>query len=322
MRLQIAFLLFLSLFHLLCHGETPIRFVALEQYEERNKVMQIRKSLEEELFAHDARKKKITSIESRLVLVAREKKMDERLQEYLKLRRQAQGMLSEIKSSNERQLELASMIDGSMTSANAMPQVSAYMTEARSQLRSLGIGQKDEKKRIEQILFGVKMAIKNIPPPREYTSNNGIQMRLVRHGDIGFYISTEPLKTGDVNLNEAANLVRNLSQTEDAKYRLPEFRELKALGDIGQQLACAVWSSTKSTGKNIDDDMAMDRFGVNMFMVWDGSQQMGRGMSFAELPNARYPSLGCYAVTDMRVGWNKRFNDAIVNLGGVKEDDK
>ena len=120
MRPQIAFLLFMVLLHLLCLGDQP-RFVALEQYEERSKVMQIRKMMEEEHLFRENREKRISRMEARLVLIPQERKVEERLQEYLKLRRQVKQTADELNASNERQIKLAGMIDASMDSINVLP---------------------------------------------------------------------------------------------------------------------------------------------------------------------------------------------------------
>ncbi len=321
MRPPIAFLLFMGLLHLLCLGDEP-RFVALEQYEERSKVMQIRKMMEEEHLLRENREKRISRMEARLVLIPQEKKVEERLQEYLKLRRQVKQTAEELKASNERQIKLAGMIDASMDSVNVLPQVSGYLTEARSELRSLGISQKSERKRLEQLMNGIKLSIKNIPAPKEYTTNGGVTMQLVQFGDSRFYVSKEPLKAGDVSLKEAAAMVNEISREEGAKYRLPELKELKAMGQKRMPVPCAVWSISKFQGNDIEQERTMDRFGVNMYMIWDGARLLGRETVFAELPNAKYPELGCYVVTDVRTGWNKRWNSVLVKLGGEQEGDK
>ena len=319
MRPQIAFLLFMGLLHLLCLGEAP-RFVALEQYEERSKVMQIRKMMEEELLLKDNREKRISMMEARLVLIPQERKVEERLQEYLKLRRQVRQIAEELKASNERQIKLAGLIDEAMASANILPQVLAYLTEARGQLRSMGIAQTGERKRLEQLMNGIKLSIRNIPAPREYATNGGIVMQLVQLGDSRFYVSKEPVKAGDVSLKEAAAMANEISRAEGAKYRLPELKELKALGQRKGTMACAVWSISKFHGNDIEQERTMDRFGVSMYMIWDGARLLGRETMFAELPNAKYPELGCYVVTDVRTGWNKRWNSVLAKLGGLEGD--
>lgn len=321
MRPQIAFLLFMGLLHLLCLGDEP-RFVALEQYEERSKVMQVRKMMEEELLLHENREKRISKMEARLVLIPQERKVEERLQEYLKLRRQVRQTVEELKASNERQIKLAGMIDVAMESANVLPQVARYLTEARGQLRNLGIAQKGERKRLEQLSNGIKFSIKNIPAPKEYTTNGGVTMQLVQFGDSRFYVSKEPVKVGDVSLKEAAAMANEISREEGAKYRLPELKELKAMGQKRMPVPCAVWSVSKFQGNDIEQERTMDRFGVSMYMIWDGAKLLGRETVFAELPNAKYPELGCYVVTDVRTGWNKRWNNVLVQLGGEQEDDK
>ena len=321
MRPPIAFLLFMGLMHLLCLGETP-RFVALEQYEERSKVMQIRKMMEEEHLLREKREKSISKMEARLVLIPQERKVEERLQEYLKLRRQVKQTAEELKASNERQIKLAGMIDASMDSVNMLPQVSGYLTEARSELRNLGIAQKSERKRLEQLMNGIKLSIRNIPAPKEYTTNSGVTMQLVQFGDSRFYVSKEPVKAGDVSLREAAAMANEISSEEGAKYRLPELKELKAMGQKRMNIPCAVWSLSKFQGNDIEQERTMDRFGVSMYMIWDGARLLGRETVFAELPNAKYPELGCYVVTDVRTGWNKRWNSVLVKLGGVQEGDK
>ena len=321
MRTQTAFLLFMCLLHLLCHGDTP-RFIALEQYEERNKVMQIRKMMEEELVSRDARERRLSAMEARLVLIPQEKSVEERLQSYLKLRRRVKNAVAELKSSNDRQIELAGMIDASMVSASMLPQVSAYLTEARSQLRTMGIEQKAERKRLEQLTNGIKMAIRNIPAPKEYATMDGVVMRLVQTSEGSFYVSKEPLKSGDVSLREAVDMANEISRAEGAKSRMPELKELKAMSQNRLTPDCAVWSVSKFNGNDIEQDRIMERFGVSMYMVWDSPQKLGRGRLFAELPNAKYPALGCYVVTDLRTGWNKRWNKVLEKLGGGLEDIK
>ena len=321
MRQQIAFLLFVCLLRLFCHAETP-RFVALEQYEERNKVMQLRKMMEEELISRENRDKRIAAMEARLINIARERSLELRLMEYLKLRRRARDLNAELKSSNDRQLEIAGMIDASMASASQLPQVTAYLMDARSQLRTLGIVQNNERKRLEQLMNGIRIAIRNIPAPKEYDTAGGVHMVLVQAGGMSFYVSKEPLRKGDVNLKEAAEIVNVISSAEGAKYRLPELKELKLMGQSKIQLECAVWSGSRFEGKDIEDERTMDRFGVRKYIVWDNAKMLGRGTQFPELPNAKYPTLGCYVVTDVRTGWNKRWNAVLTKLGGDAEVDK
>ena len=312
MRLQI-FILLLSVAPMLYCADS-VRFVALERQEERSKLLQIRQGIEDELLAYESREKRIAAMEAKLVVIPREKNVETRIIEYLMLRRRVQGTLSEIKASNARQLELAGMIDASMTSSGSLPQVADYLADARGQLRNLGQGQGNEKKRLEQLAQGLRIALRNIPAPREYTTENGVKMRLVQAGDASFYISSEPLRNGDVTMNEAMALAAEISRVEGARYKLPDTAEMKILSQRKMFPKCAVWSGSKLIGKNIEQDRIFERFGVSMYMVWDHANAIGRGTLFGELPEARYPGLGCYVTTALRTGWQKQWNKVLAKV--------
>ncbi len=323
MRLLIILLLVAPLLHLL-HGDggRELRFVALEQYEERNKLLQIRKGMNDELAARDDRSKRIAAMEARLFEIARTKNVENRLQEYLKLRRRVRDTLSEIKASNNKQVELAGLIDVAAVAGGNLPQVENYLNEARSQLRDLGITQGTERKRLEKLLKDIRIAIANVPAPAEYTTESGLKMILVRSSGRAFYISSTPLSTGNVTLAGAGALVKKISQDEGEEYRLPELAECRALSQLKKYPECAVWTCTKMEGKDVEQDRIFARFDIDMYYVWDHDKVLHRGAVFGELPFAEYSKLGCYAVADVNVGKKKRWSNVLGRISSELDAEK
>ncbi|HQL86421.1 MAG TPA: SUMF1/EgtB/PvdO family nonheme iron enzyme [Lentisphaeria bacterium] len=315
--------------------EKDVFFPALEEYEKRGKVLQIREKMLFEITAREERVKKLDAIAVSFQAIRRLTDGDQQLTQYLQLRRRVLEAIDEISDANSRQVELAAMVDTAMTAGGLLPQVSTYLQDVRRQLLDLGVQQQTAERRLQASHQAIKAAIQNIPPPAVFVSKTGIEMRLVGAGREMFYVSSRPIPgasfqalqavqaqaakntastgdsapTGDVSMAEAVNFTRWLSEQEGVGYRLPEVAEVTVLQRGGVLPENAVWTLTPWRP---DDDLEFgrmcERFGVTLYHVWDPKRVLGGEIFWGELPEARYPGLGFLVVTSARTGWLERWN--------------
>lgn len=299
--------------------EDEIRFVALEEYEKRGKVLQIREKLLYEITAKQDREKNILALEATFGSIARMSDGDKQIVEYINLRRSVLEALDEVKDSNLRQVEIAGLIDSSMAAGGLLPQVSNYLTEARTQLRAMGVAQQSLGKRLEKTLNLIKTAMLSVPPPKMFTNKSGIEMRLVPAGQLSFYISFNPVsQNGMVSLTEAVGNTRVLSSKEGALYRLPDLSELKILSQVKLYPKTAIWSIAKWQSSDAEAERMSGRFGVTLYFVWDPARVLGREETFGELPFAKYGKLDYYVVTSAKTGWQHRWDTIIASMRDAK----
>jgi len=290
-----------------------LKFNSIEQYDNRTTLLQIKEKLDNEVNAKELRDKTVQSIEASYLSAVRTKKDDEQLMEFIRLRRKIQEVENELKSSIASQVELAGLIDKAMTSGGQLPQVQTYLTEARAQLKSIGIAQETMKRRLSLFMNQLDKAVKNVPPPASYKTTNGTEFKLVPAGSNSFYISSQPIGE-NVTLEEAYKESLRLSEAEGAIYRLPGMPELKILSQLNMTPSKAVWSSHIWWEDDLENTRMSDRFGVKLYMIWDPGNTIGRGVTFGELPFARHPNVAYYLVTSGRTGIQNRWNRIINSM--------
>lgn len=293
--------------------DDELKFVSLEQYEKRSKVLQIREKLLSEISAKTQRDKTVQSIEATFVSAVRAKKGDELILELIGLRRRILEVDHELKDAIERQVELAGLIDNAMAAGGFLPQVQNYLNEARTQLRTMGVAQEALKKKLAVSLKQVDMAINNVPPPASFKTSAGLEFRLVSAGANSFYISAFPIAS-DVTLEEAHKESVAMTNKEGVLYRLPGMPELRILSQLNMTPAKAVWSSQVWSNDDSEAMRMSERFGVKLYMVWDPSNSLGRGVTFGELPFARREGISYYLVTSSRTGWMNRWNRIVSSM--------
>ena len=290
-----------------------LKFNSIEQYDNRSTVLQIKEKLVNEFNSKELREKTVRSIEASYLSAVRTMKDDEQLMEFIGLRRRILDVQHELKDSIDNQVELAGLIDKAMASGGLLPQVQTYLTEARAHLKSMGVAQDALKKRLAVFLTQLDKAIKNVPPPASYKTSNGTEFRLVSAGSNSFYISSQPVGE-NMTLGEAYKESLKLSESEGGVYRLPGLTELKILSQLNMTPSKAVWSSHIWSSDEPENARMSERFGVKLYMIWDPGNTFGRGVTFGELPFARYPNVAYYLVTSSKTGIQKRWNRVINSM--------
>ena len=312
-------LLIVMLGCILCHAQNKGGdFPALEEYEKRSSVLKIRELLLSETDAKEKRDKAAQQIEAAFYTAQRITDSDAQLVEYLRIRHAALDILDEVKEATGRQVELSGMIDKAMAAGGLLPQVSAYLGEARTQLRTMGTSQDGLSKRMQGLVERVKIAIRNVPPPLVFTSRTGVAFQLVSAGKNSFYVSSKPISEGNVTLEEAYFYARDFSQREKAVYKLPTMAEMKLMNQTGFKPTCAIWSIQPWGVENADFVRMSDRFGVKMYWIWDPACKLGRQPTYGELKFAKFPSLGYYLVTNAKTGWQNRWDKIIADMAETK----
>lgn len=293
-------------------------FPAIDEYEKRSAVLKIREMLLNETDAKEKRDKTVQQIEASFYTAQRMTDSDAQLTELIRIRHAVQDIFEEVKEATGRQVELAGMIDKAMAAGGLLPQVSAYLGEARTQLRTMGTSQDALAKRMQGLHERVKVAIRNVPPPRIFTSRTGVEFQLIAAGKNSFYVSSKPVSAGNVTLEEAYFYARDFSQREKALYKLPTMAEMKLMNQVGFKPVCAIWS-IQPWGVDDPDVVRMsERFGVKMYWIWDPACKLGRQPTFGELKFAKFPSLGYYLVTGAKTGWQNRWDRIIADMAQVK----
>ncbi len=191
-------------------------FPALEEYEKRGKVLLIREKMLFEITARDERVKKLDAMAVSFQTIRRLTDGDQQLTQYLQLRRRVLEAIDEISDANNRQVELAAMVDTAMTAGGLLPQVSTYLQDVRRQLLDLGVQQQTAEKRLQASHQTIKTAIQNIPPPAVFVSKTGIEMRLVGTGREMFYVSSRPIPGASFQALRAAQAAAPAPAAPDA----------------------------------------------------------------------------------------------------------
>ena len=299
-----------------CHAQDKGQkdFPALEEYEKRSAVLKIREMLLNETDSKEKRDKNVQRIEASFYTAQRMADSDAQLTEYIRIRHDVQDVLEEVKDATGRQVELSGLIDKAMAAGGLLPQVSDYLQETRTQLRSMGVAQDNLSKRMQGLLGRIKIAIQNVPPPRLFTSRTGVEFQLVPAGKNSFYVSSKPISEGNVTLDEAYFYARDFSQREKAVYKLPTMAEMKLMNQAGFKPICAIWSIQPWGMEDADVVRMAERFGVKMYWIWDPACKLGRQPTFGELKFAKYPALGYYLVTSARTGWQNRWDKIVAEM--------
>lgn len=287
--------------------DDELKFVSLEQYEKRSKVLQIREKLLSEISAKTQRDKSVQSMEATFYSAVRMRQGDEQIVELINLRRRVLEVSHEISDAAGRQVELAGLIDNAMAAGGLLPQVQNYLNEARTQLRSMGIAQDALQKKLQVSLKQIDMAVQNVPPPASFKTSGGIEFRLVAAGANSFYISAFPVGE-NATLEEAYRASVEMTNKEGVLYKLPDAAEVRVLSQLDMKPAKAIWTLQGWGDDDAENVRMSQRFGVKMYTVWDPQGTMGRGVTFGELLFARYQEIGYYLVTSSRTGWLDRWN--------------
>ncbi len=290
-----------------------LKFNSIEQYEKRSMVLQIREKLLDEINSKKLRDKTVQSIENGYLAAVRSKKGDELIVDLINLRRRVLEVDHELKDSQDRQVELAGMIDNAMAAGGLLPQVQDYLNEARTQLRQMGVSQDALKKKLAASVKQIDMALNNVPAPASFKTSGGIEFKLVSAGVNSFYISAMPIGE-NVTLEEAYKASVAMTEKEGGMYRLPGMSELRILSQLHMTPANAMWSSHVWTNDDSEYVRMSERFGIRLYMIWDPSNVLGRGVTFGELPFAQHPKLCYYLVTSRRTGLQNRWNRIVSSM--------
>lgn len=296
-------------------NDDDVRFVSLEEYEKRSQILKIREKLLDELNAANNRKVLVRTLDAEAASIARETDSDKKITAYLNLRDKACIAIAEVRDANIRQVEIAGLLDITMAAGGLLPQVSTYINEARTQLRSLGIEQEDTIKKLEHFIGMLNVAVRSVPPPVSFKNASGIEMKLVSAGTASFYISTKPVNTvPGVSYTEAEKLTQEISHREGAFYVMPGMREVKVLAQYKLIPSIPIWTSAPWQPQTPEDERMLKRFGVTMLSIWDPGRSLKRDTVFGELPFAKYDNLGFYVVTPTSTGWQFRWNKIIASF--------
>ena len=281
----------------------------IEDYEGRSHALNIQKRMQQEKASRNLRERNLRKLQARLATLAYENDADTKLKEALLLRDEIKQARDEISASSRRQMEIGAQIDAVQARPGLLPQAVNYLNEAREELRNMGIEQEKTRKQLDAMLPKLKTAIRNVPPPNEFTNRSGIKFRLVGKGQNAFYISQKPIDSdGNLTYGQIQVILDNLSAKENCPYSLPKVAQLKMLPSMELPFENAIWTSDIWQGTTSDVPDTLARFETTMRVVWDPASTLGRGAFFGELEFAHYPKLRAYAVTPSRTGWMIRWN--------------
>lgn len=280
-----------------------------EDYEGRSQALSIQKRMNQEKASRNLRDKNLRKLQTRLATLAYENDADAKLKEALLLKDDIKQAQDEIRDCSRRQMEIGSQIDAVQSRPGLLPQAVNYLNEAREELRNMGIQQEKARKQLDAMMPKLKAAIRNVPPPNEFTNRSGITFRLVGRGQNAFYISQKPIDSeGNLTYQQIQVILDNLSAKENSTYSLPKVAQLKMLRSQDIPFEDALWTSDIWQGTTPDAPDTLARFETTMRVVWDPASILGRGAYFGELEFAHYPRLRAYAVTSSRTGWMIRWN--------------
>lgn len=182
---------------------------------------------------------------------------------------------------------------------------------------------------IAQGIRHVQKAILLVPPPAAYRNRVGLEMILVTSSDPPFYASKAPVsrdtlaaflaETGEtapattapsdsqaatgVTWLTAKSFCTWLSEKTATPYALPTLEQLRQLPP---QSGRAFWTSTAWDGPTQDVAKTRTRYGVEMFTILDPDKTLASGEVLADLPFARFDTVGFSVVTPVASGVSQR----------------
>ena len=275
--------------------------------ETQSPVLTIGERMRQEEAATRLREENVRKLKAVFADIEQESDDNVKIGKLLSLRQEIQNAQNELKATSGRQVALLAKIDEA-SKGDLLPQAKDVLDDARERLRSMGMRQEELKRQFAEMPKQVRLIIRNLPPPETFTNASGMKMLLVGSGKGAFYISEASL--GDnISYIQAVSKMLSLSNRENARYSLPNEKEIAALKQAGVKIDGAIWTSSVWEGAKGEEANTQARFNVVMHAIWDADGVFGHGEMFGELDFAHYPQLHVHAVTPANTGWLYRWNE-------------
>lgn len=111
----------------------------------------------------------------------------------LTLMRECRQLLQAIEHSRARQVELSGLIDQASAGKTLIPQEKTYLVHYLAKLKDIGSALDTMQSVLQRRGGELQNALRNIPPPLQFTTRTGLHMELVNLGKSFFYIGRQPI---------------------------------------------------------------------------------------------------------------------------------
>ncbi|MCK5803157.1 MAG: hypothetical protein KAI66_10010 [Lentisphaeria bacterium] len=306
-------------------GQENLRFLALEQFDRREKLTDVRgRALSEEQI-REQRRTEYLSVLRFTKLISNLKGGDEKVRAWLKVRRLALDLLASLEEDQERSKELLQLVARSALDTHAPDQVFQYLSRLQSATELALTRQLRQIREVKRIGKSVNDRIRSIPPPKYFIADNGLKMILAGSGKKAFYICRAPVSHAlftslgidsdsgvsegialNVSYLEARRFCSILSASEGALFRVASLEEM-ARYRKEHPSSMPVWTRTPWRWPHYEETKVAERFAITFYTIQDPAGALGVGASFGELPFARYSTIGFHVVAGVKSGHRDRY---------------
>lgn len=290
----------------------------------RSQFEQIRDQLLVEINTKNTLEQRTSALQSKMETIPVTGNDVSKLREYLLLHREINAIQQELQNASRRQLNLLNAISNADAQNETYPQFRDYLIEAREQLQSIGITQKNLFQTLQRIAAILPERVRALPPPSSFTSQSGLKMHICGTGSSAFYITETPFaECAGQSLPVVQQRLKALSEQENAFFQLPSIEEVQLAVENGLAPECALWTRTEWHDHGSQQEALLNRFTVTMYLVWDKNSILGRTPKgkdcYGELPEAHYPQLGAYLTTPVKTGILLRWAKVQASLAQPQE---
>lgn len=306
-------------------GTDQLRFPAIEEFERREKVMELRNQTLLHSQEYQQRVREINAVFAAMGRLPKLPGVDEKILLAIEIQRDIAVALEGLKGDQERCRGILELVADIAKDTTMSPEIVRYLKGVRDTATNMLREQTSQSNRLRLAGDNIKTIMAQLPPPPTFENQLGLAMVLVGSGRNAFYINRDAIPLDQLArafpaLGERAVLPQSLnwaeslrfcnwaSETESALYRLPSLAHLQAYLAQGGKLAGPVWTHEVDEPKNSEERIMRTRFGIRMATLFDPDQSLGSEPVLAELPFARYPNTVFHMVTPAETGWWFRWN--------------
>lgn len=302
-----------------------LRFPAIEEFERREKVMELRNQTLLHSQEYQQRLREVNAVFTAMGQLPKLPGLDEKILLAIEIQRDIAVAVDGLKGDQERCRGILELVADISKDTTMSPDIVRYLKGVRDTATNMLREQTSQGNRLRLAGENLKATMAQLPPPPAFENQLGLTMVLVGSGRNAFYINRDPIPLDQLarafpaqgerpdlppslNWAESLHYCKWASENESALYRLPSPAHLQAYLAQGGKLAGPVWTQEIDEPKNSEERAMRTRFGVRMVTLFDADKTLGSEPVLAELPFARYPNLIFHMVTPAETGWWFRWN--------------
>lgn len=304
-------------------GAEPFRFPAIEEFERREKVMQLRNQTLQHSQEYQQRMREINAVFTAMGRLSKITEIEGRILLAIEIQRDLAVAVEGLRDDRRRCLGILELVAEIAQDTTLSADLARYLKGVRDTATDMLREQTSQTNRLQTAARNLHASMGRLPPPPTFVNQLGLTMTLVGEGRNAFYINRDsiPRETllrpfpilaeanpRSLNWLEFRRFSQWASETESALYSLPTLAQLEAFLAQGGKVEGPVWTLTPNEAKTIEERNMRSRFGITMVTLFDPNQVFAAEPVLSELPIAHYPNLAFHLVTPAETGWRFRWN--------------